>query len=103
MSENQNTPSEETTGATVEAAPSETQDSPSLENLSGAMLTSKGGGYPAYQHYRDTFGAVYCTKNKKKSHAEGNKWIHKCIAAHPGTGCLGRPWLSQTQDGTIWS
>lgn len=102
MSENQNTPSEETTGAAVEAAASETQDSPSFENLSGAMLTNKGGGYPAYQHYEDKSGGVYCSKTIVKSHDVGAAWVRACLAAHPGTSCDGRPWLSRTQDGTIW-
>ncbi|WP_118952873.1 hypothetical protein [Taibaiella helva] len=59
-------------------------------------------GYPAYQLYADNAGATYCSKKKVSSHAEGNGWIKACLSAHPGTSCQGKPWLSNTQSGTIW-
>lgn len=60
------------------------------------------GGYPGYQLYEDNTGATYCSKNKVKSHAEGNLWVKACIKAHPGTSCSGKPWISDSQSGTIW-
>ncbi|SJZ96136.1 hypothetical protein SAMN04488128_10248 [Chitinophaga eiseniae] len=64
--------------------------------------TSAKGGYPAYQLYQDNTGTVYCTPVKVKSHAVGAQWVKDCLAAHPGTSCDGKPWLSDDQEGVIW-
>lgn len=65
-------------------------------------VTRSKVGYPAYQHYMDNLNATYCTKTKVKSHAVGAAWVKSCLAGHPGTSCNGKPWLSNSQDGTIW-
>ena len=61
-----------------------------------------GGGYPAYQLYEDNTDTTYCSRTKVKSHSVGASWISACIAAHPGTSCQGKPWISNDQSGTIW-
>ncbi|SFD78250.1 hypothetical protein SAMN05518672_103197 [Chitinophaga sp. CF118] len=58
--------------------------------------------YPAYQLYEDNTDTTYCSPKKVLSHAVGNLWIKACLAAHPGTSCNGKPWISDDQDGTIW-
>ena len=65
-------------------------------------LMAGGGGYPGYQLYEDNTGTTYCSKKKVKSHAEGNEWIKACLTAHPGTSVNGKPWISNSQTGTIW-
>lgn len=62
-----------------------------------------GLGYPAYQLYQDNTGTTYCSAKKQKSHAEGAKFVKACLKAHAGTSCDGKPWLSDSQSGTIWS
>lgn len=57
--------------------------------------------YPAYQLFKDTDRETFCSKNKVKSHAEGNAWIKLCIEAN-GVQVLGKPWISDNQSGTIW-
>ncbi|WP_206155943.1 hypothetical protein [Chitinophaga fulva] len=65
--------------------------------------TAKGkGGYPAYQLYEDNTETTYCSSRKVKSHAEGAEWIRACLAAHEGTSCHGKPWISDDQEGVIW-
>jgi len=59
-------------------------------------------GYPAYQLYEDNAGNTYCSSKKVKSHAVGAQFVKACIAAHPGTSCDGKPWLSNSQSGTVW-
>ena len=59
-------------------------------------------GYPAYQLYEDNTDTTYCSPKKVSSHAVGKEWIRACLAAHPGTSCNGKPWISEDQDGTIW-
>lgn len=63
---------------------------------------STKNGYPAYQLYQDDTGTIYCTPTKVKSHAVGAMWVKACLAAHPGTSCDGKPWLSDDQEGVIW-
>jgi hypothetical protein len=65
-------------------------------------VENKNGGYPAYQLYQDNTGTTYCSPTKVKSHAVGSMWIRACLAAHPGTSCDGKPWISDDQSGTIW-
>jgi hypothetical protein len=62
----------------------------------------QGDGYPGYQLYKDTTDTIYCSKKKFRSHDEGKEWVRDCLAAHPGTSCVGKPWISNSQSGTIW-
>ena len=63
---------------------------------------ASGLGYPAYQLYQDNTGTTYCSAKKQKSHAAGAAFVKACLKAHPGTSCNGKPWLSNSQTGTIW-
>jgi len=69
--------------------------------LKNAGVLGKGG-YPGYQLYEDNAGSTYCSNKKVSSHADGAKWVKSCINAHPGTSCSGKPWISNSQEGTIW-
>ncbi|QXU43606.1 hypothetical protein [Pedobacter sp. D749] len=64
---------------------------------------ASGLGYPAYQLYQDNTGTTYCSAKKQKNHAAGAAFVKACLKAHPGTSCSGKPWLSNSQTGTIWS
>jgi hypothetical protein len=71
-------------------------------NFSETDKMSAKGVYPNYQLYEDSRGATFCSNKKLKSHAVGSDWVKDCLKAHPGTSCKGKPWTSNTQDGTVW-
>ena len=64
--------------------------------------TANNGKYPAYQCYQDSIGTVYCSSYRVNDHTEGAAWVKACLLAHEGTSFNGRPWLSQTLEGTVW-
>ncbi|AZB10820.1 lamin tail domain-containing protein [Chryseobacterium sp. G0162] len=75
-------------------------DYPAQVNSEREMLEK--GAYPNYQLYKDNTGTTYCSGSKVKSHDVGSAWVSKCLAAHPGTSCSGKPWTSPSQKGTVW-
>lgn len=54
--------------------------------------------YPAYQCLKTNARQVYCSKNKLKSHDEGNAWVKRCME-HFGINSnelKGKPYLSDS-------